>query len=212
MPSFQQMPSPISSLLAGFDPERILAEVRDRYSEVGAAPDAEHPFRVGRNFAVALGYPPELLDQLPACCSEAFTGVAHSALLADVNAGDVVVDLGCGGGLDLLLLSRAVGSRGSVIGVDFAPAMVERARQSVRLAGASNASVVEESASATGLQDQLADCVVANGILNLSPDKAAIVREIARILKPGGRFYLAEITLASAAPADEVITIDDWFR
>jgi SAM-dependent methyltransferase len=186
--------------------------VRERYSRVATDPGGTYNFKVGRAFAEALGYPHELLDELPPGASEAFTGVATPSLVADVQPGQTVVDLGCGAGLDLIVLSRKVGAQGRAIGVDFAPVMVERARRNVAALDLIQAEVREASAEATGLPTGLADWVVANGILNLAPDKGAVLAEIARILRPGGRFLLAETTLRVPLPANAVATIDDWFR
>ena len=202
----------IAALPAGLSATEIRGAVRDRYSRVGTHPDEAFNFRVGRAFAEDLGYPPAILDQLPPSVWEAFTGVSAPPLVAEVLSGENVVDLGCGGGLDLVLLSWLVGPRGSAVGVDFAPGMVERARRNLALLDLRQTSVSQASADDTGLPDAFADWVVANGILNLSPDKAAIVREVARILRPGGRFLLAETTLREPLPAGSVQTLDDWFR
>jgi SAM-dependent methyltransferase len=192
--------------------QEIQDAVRRRYTEVAQRPDAGYNFRVGRDFAEALGYPADLLDQLPPGAWEAFTGVATPSHVAEVQPGQTVVDLGCGAGLDLILLSRKVGPAGRAVGIDFAPGMVERARRNVALLELTQTEVRQAAAESTGLADAFADWVVANGILNLSPDKGAVLREVARILRPGGRFLLAETTLQAPLPAEEVKTIDDWFR
>jgi len=199
-------------LPSGLNPTDVRRAVQERYSQVGINPDASYNFRVGRAFAEALGYPPMILEQLPPSAWESFTGVAAPSLIADIQPGDRVVDLGCGGGLDLCLLSWMVGSRGRVVGVDFASGMVERAQRNLALLNLDQAEVVQTAADSTGLPDASADWVVANGILNLSPDKTGVIREIARILRPGGRFLLAEITLSTPLPPGSVQGLDDWFR
>ncbi|HEX5415448.1 MAG TPA: methyltransferase domain-containing protein [Chloroflexota bacterium] len=199
-------------LPGGLSADEVRSAVRARYSEVGTDPDGAYNFRVGRAFAEALGYPTAILDQLPPSVWEAFTGVGTPSLVADVRNGESVVDLGCGGGLDLVLLSWLVGSRGRAIGIDFAPGMVARARRNLGLLDLGQADAREASADDTGLPESSADWVVANGILNLSPDKGAIVREIVRILRPGGRFLLAETTLSAPLPPGTINGIDDWFR
>lgn len=199
-------------LPAGLTGAEIRNAVRSRYSDVGAFPDRGYNFRVGRAFAEALGYPKSVLDQLPPSVWEAFTGVATPSLVADVGLGDTVVDLGCGGGLDLAVLSWMVGPRGRAIGVDFAPGMVERARRNLALLGLRQTEVRETSADDTGLPESLADWVIANGILNLSPEKGTIVQEISRVLRPGGCFLLAETTLSAPLAPESVNSIDDWFR
>ncbi len=199
-------------LPAGLTAPAIEEAVRHRYSEVALQPEGKYGFRVGRTYAEALGYPAALLDQLPASVCEAFTGVATPSLRAPVRAGETVVDLGCGGGLDLALLAWMVGPRGRAIGIDSAPGMVERARRNLAALQLPQAEVREAPAHATGLPDSSADWVVANGILNLSPDKAPILEEIRRVLKPGGRFLLAETTLSEELPEGKIGTLDDWFR
>lgn len=186
--------------------------VRERYSAVAADPGASYSFRVGKEFAEALGYPPELLDALPESATAAFTGVATPMTFAKVHTGETVLDLGCGGGLDLALAARAVGPSGVALGIDMAAPMVARAAATVRSLHLGWASAAAAVAEALPVQDASMDGVVANGILNLSPDKSAVMQEVARTLKPGGRFVLAEITLRQELPPGSVAGLDDWFR
>jgi arsenite methyltransferase len=201
-----------AQLPAGIDPERLRDAVRDRYAAVGSAPDGSYSFRVGRDFAEALGYPPELLDGIPATATEVFTGVSVPILRAELAPGETVLDLGCGGGLDLALAARAVGPTGRAIGVDMAATMVERADATLGALGFAWAEARVAYAEALPLPDASVDAVVANGILNLSPDKSAVLAEVARVLKPGGRFVLAETTLRHELPPGSVTGLDDWFR
>jgi SAM-dependent methyltransferase len=193
-------------------PEQLRAAVRDRYAAVATDPAGRYSFRVGRDFAEALGYPPDLLDSVPPQAVEAFTGVATPMLRAELQPGEAVLDLGCGGGLDLAIAARAVGPTGHAIGVDMADTMVERAVATVRALGYTWAEAHVGHAEAIPLADASVDCIVANGILNLSPDKAAVLAEIARVLKPAGRFVLAETTLRHELPPDSVQSLEDWFR
>ena len=201
----------IAPLPEGVDQDELRAAVRERYAQVATRPDERYAFRVGREFAEALGYPAELLDALPARATEAFTGVATPVVHADLNPGETVVDLGCGGGLDLALAARAVGPTGRAIGIDMAAPMVERARETLRQLGLDWAEAHEAHAESLPLPDVSVDCVVANGILNLSPDKSVVLAEIARVLKPGGRFVLAETTLRHPLPSDQVRDLESWF-
>ena len=193
-------------------PATIRDAVRERYGAVAREPGGAYNFRVGREFAEALGYPAELLDDLPPSACEAFTGVATVSLLAQPAAGDTVVDLGSGGGLDLAVLAQKVGPDGRVVGVDFAPDMVARARRTLEQFGVQPAEVREADADHTGLPDAFADYVTINGLLNLSMDKRAVLAEIARILRPGGRLLLAETTLHAPLPQGTITSMNDWFR
>jgi arsenite methyltransferase len=193
-------------------PGVIREAVRERYSAVAREPHGAYNFRVGREFAEALGYPAVLLDDLPASASEAFTGVSSASLLADVAPGETVVDFGSGGGLDLAVLAGKVGPTGRAIGIDFAPDMVARARRTLAQLNLEQAEVVEVDAEHTGLPESLADQVVINGLLNLAPDKLAVLNEVARVVRPGGRVLLAETTLRDQVADGTLRSIDDWFR
>jgi arsenite methyltransferase len=201
-----------SSVALPGTPEAIRNAVRERYSAVAREPTAPYNFRVGRGFAEELGYPADVLDELPPSASEAFTGVAAPSLLAELKPGQTVVDLGSGGGLDLTLLARQVGPNGRAIGIDFAPDMVARARGLLAQISLDQAEVREAPAEQTGLPDSVADWVVINGLLNLSPDKGAVLTEIARIMKPGARLVLAETTLREPLADGPLSSIQDWFR
>lgn len=198
-------------LPAGLKPTELQAAVRARYARVASRPNEGYAFRVGRAFAEALGYPADLLDTIPTSALDAFTGVATPVLHAELQPGESVLDLGCGGGLDLAVAARAVGPNGHAIGVDLAEPMVERARHALTELGLTWAVAHVGYAEALPVPDVSIDCVMANGILNPSPDKSAVLREIARVLKPGGRLVLAETTLRHPLPSDRVQDLEDWF-
>ena len=122
----------------GMSAAEIAQAVRNRYSEVAVKPDGTYNFRVGRDFAEALGYPKSLLDDLPASVWEAFTGVATPSLVADVQPGDTVVDLGCGGGFFSVALAKMVGEKGRVIAVDLQAEMLAITRDFASKKGVSN--------------------------------------------------------------------------
>lgn len=194
------------------EPAELRRAVRDRYAAVATEPEGRYSFRVGLAFAEALGYPPKLLDEVPPSATDAFTGVATPMLHANLQPGENVLDLGCGGGLDLALAARAVGPTGRAIGVDMAEEMVERATATIRALGLDWAKARVGYAEALPVVDASIDCVVANGILNLSPDKSAVLAEVARVLRPGGRFVLAETTLRHELPPGSIGGLEDWFR
>ena len=202
----------MEALPSGLSPDELRGAVRKRYAAVADHPERPASFRVGRPFAVALGYPPELLDALPPSATDAFTGVATPVLRAELQPGETVLDLGCGGGLDLILAARAAGPTGRAIGVDMAEPMVARANKNLRALRLARAAAVVAFAEALPVPNSVVDCVVANGILNLAPDKSAVLAEVARALRPGGRVILAETTLRHALPPGEAQGLEDWFR
>jgi len=169
--------------------------VARQYGQVAIRPDGEFPFPVGRAFAEEIGYKPEILDTLPVSAVDAFTGISNPLALADLQAGETVLDLGCGAGVDTLLIARQVGPAGRVIGVDLAPEMVDRARHNITVQGLTQVDIYLGPAEHLPLDDNSVDAVIVNGIFNLCPSKEAVAAEIWRVLKPGGRLLVSEIVL-----------------
>jgi cysteine desulfurase len=198
--------------LSEMSPDEIMSAVADRYSQVATSPDAKFNFPVGRAFAESVGYPPDLLDRLPAGFSDSFTGAGNPQPFVDAKPGEIVLDLGCGAGLDLYFYARAVGPTGKVYGLDFSSAMIRKARANLRAAGITTVELLEAAADAIPLPDASVDLVTANGIYNLSPDKETVMREVARVLRPGGRTVFAEILAKEELPQNLRSDVNDWFR
>jgi SAM-dependent methyltransferase len=198
--------------LSEYAPDEIRAAVVDRYGRVAATPGEKFNFPVGRQFAESVGYDADLLDRLPRGMWESFTGAGNPQSFVDVRPGETVLDLGCGAGLDLYLYARRVGLTGKLFGLDLSPLMLDKARSNLASLGVANVEWLLASADAIPLPDDSVDLVTANGIYNLSPDKDAVMREVARVLKPGGRTIFAEIVLKSELPGEVRREINDWFR
>ena len=181
------------------------------YSAVAETPQAEHPFAVGREFAERLGYPSELLDQLPAESTEAFTGVSTVSLFAEIHSGATVLDVGCGAGLDSLIAAQRVGKNGKVIGVDFSEAMLARARAAGMKTKTRNIEFRQSSAELLPVDDSSVDVAMVNGIFNLNPSREKIFAELARVMKTGGVVYSAEMILREPLPPDMQMDENDWF-
>jgi arsenite methyltransferase len=186
-------------------------KVRDAYSSAAVRPNDKHPFPVGRAFAESLGYPAALLDSLPSISSEAFTGVSNVSLFAEIPEGAKVLDLGCGAGLDSLIAARRAAPTGEVIGLDFSTAMLDRARQAVEEAAIQNVSFKHADAERLPLDDGRIDVALVNGIFNLNPARGAIFRELARVLRPSGVVYAAELILAADLSSNVSQSDADWF-
>lgn len=175
--------------------KRLYQGVRKAYSAAAERPSGEHPFPVGRAFAESIGYPKELLDSLPESASDAFAGVSNVSVFADIPEGSMVLDVGCGAGLDSVIAARKTGPAGRVIGIDFSRSMLDRARHSAGEAGLTNIEFRESPAEQLALQDSEIDVAIVNGIFNLNPNRDGIFTELARVVRQGGSVYAAELIL-----------------
>jgi len=192
---------------------RLRSGVRDAYSVAAEDPGGKHPFPLGKRFAKSLGYPRSRLRQLPTRSVEAFTGTSNVSEFAQLSSGDVVLDLGCGGGLDSLIAAGRVGTKGWVVGVDFSRSMISRAHRSVRETELSNILFCLADAEILPLAENSVDKALVNGIFNLNPKRQAIFRELARVVRKGGAVYAAEIIqVQPTQPTSPVgASDDDWF-
>jgi|SRR5579884_422764 len=174
--------------------------VRSKYGSIATSGLSSEHAGV-RAVAEAFGYSPEELASIPA---EANMGLScgNPTATAHLKPGETVVDLGCGGGLDVLLAAQKVGPTGKAIGIDMTPQMLELARRNAEKAGATNAEFYHATIDKLPLPDGSVDCVISNCVINLAPDKPAVLREIARVLRPGGRLAISDIALKRPLPAE----------
>ena len=189
----------------------LRSEISSIYGRVAAAPDGEFHFHRGPAYAAEfLGYDAQELAGLPPDCTASFAGIGNPLAIGPIHAGETVLDIGCGAGLDLLLAAKRVGPEGQAIGVDMTGAMIERARQSAETAGLGQVEIRRGDATALPIADGTIDVVSSNGVLNLVPEKGLTFAEIVRVLKPGGRLHLADIALDVELPEDARRNIDLW--
>jgi arsenite methyltransferase len=181
----------------GFDVDRLRALVRDTYDRVARDPGGDFHFHRGPRYAASrLGYDLEELSTLPRIATERFAGVGNPLGLGPIRTGEVVLDHACGAGMDLLLAARRVGPTGRAIGVDMTASMRNAATRAAQEAGLGGVVEVRQGFfEALPIMSSSVDVVISNGVVNLSPDKQQVFAEIHRVLRPGGRLYMADVVV-----------------
>ena len=192
--------------------DEIKDAVKEKYSKVAKDPCATFNFPVGKAFALKVGYPEGVLDKLPSSMYESFTGANNPQSFVELKKGEVVLDLGCGAGLDIYFYAQAVGENGRAYGLDISEDMTNKAKKNMELAGIKNVEIKCGHSDSLPFEDNFFDVVASNGIYNLSPDKGKVMREAFRVLKPEGRTVFCEIVLKERLPEGIRKNIDDWFR
>jgi arsenite methyltransferase len=182
------------------DRDGLRKAIQDEYALVADEPDRGFHFLVGRPLANLLGYEEGWLQGIPEPTIASFAGTGNPFRAGRLMPGEHVVDVGCGGGIDSFVAARLVGPQGSVLGVDMTPAMLAKARASAVATGATNVHFREGFGEDLPVEDAWADVVISNGVLNLMPDKDAALREMARVLKPGGRLQIGDILVQKPVP------------
>ena len=196
--------------MAGVDVDDLEAKVQQMYRQVAEQPHASYHFEMGRALAQRLGYPDDLLAAIPEEAVESFAGVGYFFDLAALQQGETVIDLGSGSGMDTLIAGRLVGPTGSIVGVDFTLEQLTKARRLAAEAGIEHVEFREGRIENLPADDKSFDCVISNGVINLSPDKQQVFAETARVLRPGGRLAIADIVTTRQLTEAIVSNADLW--
>ena len=192
------------------DPEALRGEVREKYRAVALKPDATYHFHTGRPLADRLGYEPDAVDALPDRAVESFAGVGNPFALRRLEPGERVVDVGSGAGFDSFIAAGQVGPSGRVVGVDMTIEMLEKSRATAQLLGYDHIEFREGLAEALPIEDEWADVVISNGVINLCAEKQAVFADIRRVLRPGGVLQFADIANGRPVPPEALRDIDLW--
>jgi len=187
----------------------LKSEIRKKYASVSTEPEQHFVFPTGGSWAEDLGYPEELAN-VPESAVQSFAGVANPFSLGRIARGARVLDLGSGAGTDSLVAAQMVGPGGQVTGIDMTPEMLDKARAAAAEMGATNVEFVEAEAERLPFADASFDVVISNGVIDLIPDKDAVFAELFRMLTPGGRIQIADVTIQKPVSEEGRCNIDLW--
>jgi len=195
---------------ANVDRSDLRQQIQAKYTEVALEPERGFHFHTGRPLAQMLGYSESDIADLPEATVESFAGTGNPFSMGSLRPGETVLDLGCGAGFDTLIAARQVGPSGRVIAVDMTEAMIDKTRQGAAQLGLGNVEARRGFAEELPAPDGSIDVVISNGVVNLCPDKVQVMKEVWRVLKPRGRFQIADIIVHKEVPQDSKDDIDLW--
>ena len=194
------------------DLKKIEAGIRNKYIKVADNPEGLFEYPTGRSGLEAQKYDPELVNALPQAVISSYCGVGNPFSLGPINKGDAVLDIGCGAGVDTILAAMMVGPTGKAVGIDIVPEMLERAKSNQDMTDFKNVTFKRASGEDLPLTDAEFDVVISNGVINLIPDKDAFLKEVMRVLKPGGRLMLADQVTIGSVQKDIKARLANWFQ
>jgi SAM-dependent methyltransferase len=192
------------------DTDELRAKVKQMYKSVAEQPDGTFHFEMGRELALRLGYPAAQLDRLPSEAIESFAGVGYHLGLAALGPGERVLDMGSGSGMDAFVASLAVSPGGQVIGIDMTGEQLDKARKLAARGSFPDVRFERGYIEDAPVETSSVDVVISNGVINLCPDKQAVLTEIARVLKPGGRMAISDIVTEKQLADAIICDVNLW--
>ncbi len=192
--------------------KRIREGITEKYRKVAVSPEGSFRYPTGKEGLEGLDYDPDTLRMLPEEVQASYCGVGNPFRLGPIRKGESVLDVGCGAGVDTLVAAAMVGPEGKVVGIDITSEMLQRAKANLRATVFQNVRHEEASAEELPFPDETFDVVISNGAFNLVPDKPKALREVFRVLKPGGRLMMADQVLTGEVPSGTESMIQSWSR
>ena len=194
------------------DLKKIEAGINEKYAKVAVSPEGQFKYPTGSKGLDALNYDKALTEKLPNEVASSYCGVGNPFALGKINQGEQILDIGCGAGVDTILAALSIGPKGSVVGVDIVPEMIARAESNLQMMDLDNVDFQNTSGEKLPFADDTFDVVISNGVINLIPDKEAVLSEIIRVLKPAGRLMVADQISAGSVQKDIKVRIANWFQ
>ena len=198
--------------LTGTDTKKIYKAIHKKYKKVAKNPTGLFKYPTGRAGLEALQYPSEIINTLPEAVTDSYCGVGNPFALGPINQGEVVLDIGCGSGVDVIFAAMMAGSSGNIVGIDVTPEMLKRAKENLAFTDLTNITFEKAGADNLPFADQDFDVVISNGAFNLAPDKPKALSEVFRVLKSKGRLMIADQILIGELPKEKKQIIKSWSR
>lgn len=192
------------------DKKRIVKGIRKKYAEASVTPKGLFKYPTGREGLEGLGYDPKIVESIPKPVIDSFCGVGNPFSLGLIHEGETVLDIGCGGGFDVIFAATMVGSKGNVTGIDVTPEMLERSKKNVQETSVENVTFMQTSGEDLPFPDNSFDIVISNGVFNLFPDKEKAFSEIFRVLKIAGRLMVSDQVLIGELSKDQKLSAESW--
>jgi len=186
--------------------------IRDKFSKVAVSPEGHFKYPTGREGLQNLEYDENLYEKLPNAVISSYCGVGNPFSLGEIHQGELLLDVGCGAGVDSIIAGLMVGPSGAVYGVDIVPEMVARAEKNLSLTNLNNVLFQAITSQKLPFGDSIFDVIISNGVINLIPDKETSLQEIFRVLKPEGRLLLADQVAVGNINADMAARLANWFQ
>jgi arsenite methyltransferase len=192
------------------DKNRILEGIRKKYAKASITPRGLFNYPIGSKGLEGLGYDPEIVESIPSPVIETFCGVGNPFSLGPIHEGDTVLDIGSGGGFDVIFAAMIVGGKGKVMGIDVSLEMMERSKTNLRETSIDNVFLRQANAEDLPFRDNEFDVIISNGAFNLIPEKAKALSEAFRVLKSGGRLMMADQILIGVLSREQRISAESW--
>lgn len=191
---------------------KIQEGIRDKFSKVAISPEGLFKYPTGRKGLEKLEYEEAMLEKLPEEVISSYCGVGNPFSLGQIHLGEMVLDVGCGAGVDAIIAGLMVGPDGSVEGVDIVSEIIARAEKNLKLTNLNNVTFNTITGEKLPFGDSTFDVIISNGVINLIPRKEAILKEILRVLKPAGRLMLADQIAVGNIKTDQKARLANWFQ
>ncbi|MCG6879585.1 MAG: methyltransferase domain-containing protein [Deltaproteobacteria bacterium] len=202
----------MTSQLSARDLEQIDAGIRDKYKKVAKTPEGHFKYPTGRDGLKKLQYDGQLVESLPDAVADSYCGVGNPFSLGEIPSGAHVLDIGCGAGVDALLAGELAGAAGKVLGLDLTAEMIQKANSNKAMMQAENVDFQIGDVQSLKGMDGWFDVIISNGVFNLIPEKATAVQYAYKLLKPGGKLFLADQFASQAVSKDLKERVETWFQ